>query len=128
MSTYGCGRLTCAPLVFATLIVIACSSACSTKNNPDEIRQRTAAATETLRRDTKAMVEGVKEGMGHDNKTININKASREELLTLPGLSQHEADRIIASRPLDNAHDLVARKVISKSEYEQIRDRIIAGH
>jgi competence protein ComEA len=107
---------------------IALSIACTTKDNPDEIRQRTAEATETMRRDTKAVVEGVKEGMGHDNKGININKASREDLLTLPGLSEREADRIIATRPFEDAHDLVSRHVISASEYDKIRDRIIAGH
>ena len=43
-------------------------AACSNKDNPDEIRRQTAAATETMRRDTKAVVEGVKEGM-HSDKT-----------------------------------------------------------
>jgi competence protein ComEA len=113
----------------ALAISIACTTlACTTKDNPDEIRQRTAEATETMRRDTKAVVEGVKEGMGHDSKAIDINKASREDLLTLPGLSEREADRIIASRPFNDAHDLVSRRVISASEYDKIRDRVIAGH
>jgi DNA uptake protein ComE-like DNA-binding protein len=107
------------------MAVIACSA---NKDNPDEIRRRTAAATETMRRDTKAVVEGVKEGMGSDSKAINVNKASREDLLTLPGLSEREVDRIIAARPYDDAHDLVSRHIISATEYDKIRDRIIAGH
>ena len=103
-------------------------TACSTKNNPDEIRRQTAEATETMRRDTKAVIEGVKEGMGRADKTININKASREDLLSLPGITEHEADRIIAARPFDNAHDLVKRHMLSQAEYDKIRDRVIAGH
>src|SRR5580692_1415353 len=104
-------------------------TACNGKSdNPDEIRRRTAEATETIRRDTKAVAEGVKEGMGRDNKAININKASREDLLTLPGVTEHEADRIIAQRPYDDAHDLVTRRVLPQAEYEKIRDRVIAGH
>jgi DNA uptake protein ComE-like DNA-binding protein len=118
-------------LIFGALLLglslLSAAIACTTKDNPDEIRQRTAEATETMRRDTKAVVEGVKEGMGRDNKAININKASREDLLTLPGLSEREADRIIAARPFTDAHDLVSRHVISASEYEKIRDRVIAG-
>lgn len=103
-------------------------SACnSSQNNPDEIRQRTAEATETVRRDAKAMAEGVKEGMSSD-KAININNASREDLLNLPGMTERDADRIIAERPFKNAHELVARHVISESEYDKISDRIIAGH
>jgi DNA uptake protein ComE-like DNA-binding protein len=118
--------LTALALVLASVIV--CTTACTTKDNPDEIRQRTAAATETMRRDTKAVVEGVKEGMGRDNKAININKASREDLLALPGVTEHEADRIIADRPYDDAHDLVTRHVLPQAEYDKISDRVIAGH
>ena len=81
-----------------------------------------------MRRDAKAMAEGVKEGMSRDKKTININKASREDLLTLPDISEHEADRIIAERPYDNTEDMVRRHVVPREEYDKISDRIIAGH
>lgn len=96
------------------------------RENPDEIRRRTAEATETMRRDAQAVAEGVKEGMGHQ-QAININRASREDLLSLPGLTEREADRIVADRPFQNAHDLVTRHVVSEEEYEKIRDRVIAG-
>ena len=115
--------------VLALVALLVGISACTSNrsDNPDEIRRRTAEATETLRQDTKAVVEGVKEGMSHDNKPIDINKASRADLLTLPGLTEREADRIIADRPFDTTHDLVKRRVISDSEYGKIEDRIIAG-
>ncbi len=80
-----------------------------------------------MRRDTKAVVEGVKEGMRSD-KAIDINTASREDLLNLPGMTPHEVDRIIAERPFKNAHELVARHIVPESEYAKISDRIIAGH
>jgi len=112
--------LTALPLLLGSIV------ACSTGDNPDEIRRQTAEATETMRRDTKAVVEGVKEGMSSD-KTININSASREDLLSLPGMTQREADRIIAERPFKNTHELVARHLIPESEYAKISDRIIAG-
>jgi DNA uptake protein ComE-like DNA-binding protein len=116
-------------LIFTSIIAatVAALSACSTKDNPDEIRQRTAEATATMRRDAKAVAEGVKEGMGRD-KTVNLNQASREDLLTLPGITERQADRIIAERPFDDAHDLVTRRVLSQQEYDKIRDRVIAGH
>jgi len=107
---------------------LASITACNTRDNPDQIRQRTAEATETIRRDAKAMAEGVKEGMNRDKKAINVNKASREDLLTLPGMTEHEADRIIAERPYDNTDDLVRRHVLPREEYDKISDRIIAGH
>jgi DNA uptake protein ComE-like DNA-binding protein len=108
-------------------LLLATLGACTNnKDNPDEIRQRTAEATETMRRDTKAVVDGVKEGMRSD-KAIDINSASRRDLLTLPGMTERDADRIIAARPFKNAHELVARHVIPESEYDKISGQIIAG-
>jgi competence protein ComEA len=122
-------RLYFRSLEFAALaLLVALLAACTdNKDSPDQIRQRTADATETMRRDAKAVAEGVKEGMSRD-KTININKASREDLTGLPGITEHEADRIMAARPFNNAHDLVTRRVLSEAEYARIRDRIIADH
>lgn len=114
--------------VFAISLPLASITACNTKDNPDEIRRRTAEATESVRRDAKAMAEGVKEGMARDKKTIDVNKASREELLSLPDITEHEADRIIAERPFDNTEDLVSRHLLPRAEYDKISDRIIAGH
>ncbi len=113
--------------LIALALPIVGATACSNKENPDEIRRQTAEATETMRRDTKAVVEGVKEGMRSD-KAIDINTASREDILSMPGITQHEADRIIAERPFKNAHELVARHIVPESEYAKISDRIIAGH
>ena len=114
-----CSWLIVVALLFAVLI------ACTTSDNPDQIRQRTAEATATMKRDTKAVVEGVKEGLG-GQKTINLNKASREDLLSLPGVTERQADRIIADRPFADAHDLVKRRVLSEAEYAKISDRVTA--
>ncbi|MDQ1388742.1 MAG: competence protein ComEA [Acidobacteriaceae bacterium] len=114
--------------VLTLVLPLATITACNAKDNPDEIRRRTAEATETMRRDAKAVAEGVKEGMSRDKKAIDINKASREDLLSLTGLTEHEADRIIAERPYDNTEDLVTRHVLPQGEYNRISDRIIAGH
>jgi DNA uptake protein ComE-like DNA-binding protein len=112
--------------VIALALPLLGVTACS-QDNPDEIRRQTARATETMRRDTKAVVEGVKEGMRSD-KAIDLNTASREDILNLPGITEREADRIVAERPFKNAHELVARHLISEAEYDKISDRIVAGH
>jgi competence protein ComEA len=112
--------------LLALAVLFAGVTACNNNQNPDEIRQRTAQATETVRRDTKAVVDGVKEGMASD-KTVNINRASREDLLNLPGITEREADRIVAERPFDNTYDLVTRHIVPQAEYDKVRDRIVAA-
>src|SRR5260370_35067898 len=56
-----------AGLIFVSVLAsITSLTGCSTKDNPDEIRQRTAEETATMKRDAKAAPEGVKEGVGRD--------------------------------------------------------------
>ena len=59
-------------------------------------------------------------------KQIDINRASREQLKTLPGIGDAEAARIIAGRPYVSKADLVDRKVLPEGLYISIRYRIIA--
>src|ERR1700678_3982958 len=108
-------------------IVVCTTIACTTKDNPDQIRERTAEATQTMRRDAKAVAEGVKDGMNSD-KALNVNEASRQDLLTLPGVTQHDADRIIAERPFHTAQEMVSRHVISEAEHARIQNGLVAGH
>jgi DNA uptake protein ComE-like DNA-binding protein len=108
--------------------ILGIFSACSPNQSPDQIRQKTAQDTATLKRDTKAVLEGVKEGMSSDKKVVDLNRASKDDLASLPGLDEHKADRIIAERPYADAHQLVTRHVLSQDEYAQIRDRVMVAH
>lgn len=75
------------------------------------------------------MAEGVKEGLASNSKTaIDLNKASKNDLLALPGITAPKADRIIAERPYADTHQLVTRHVVSEDEYAQIQDRILVTH
>jgi DNA uptake protein ComE-like DNA-binding protein len=47
-------------------------------------------------------------------------------LLSLPGMSDAGADRIIAGRPYGSASQLVGRRVISEQEYDRIKDQVTA--
>ena len=105
-------------------LILTAGMACSPNQTPDQIRQQTAQATEDVKRDTKAVAEGIREGLSN-KKTIDLNKASKDDLLTLPGVTSPRADRIIAERPYASAHQLVTRHVVSEDEYAQIQDRIV---
>jgi Helix-hairpin-helix motif len=117
------------PIRTAILLLIApiliAAGACNNQS-PDQIRKQTAEETAAMKRDTKAVAEGIKEGLA-DKKTIDINKASRDELTTLPGIDAHKADRIIAERPYADAHQLVSRHLLSEDEYAQIHSQVTAN-
>lgn len=114
--------------VWAVGILLAVGLACSPNQSPDQLREKTAEATATLKRDTKAVAEGVKEGLASSSKpSVDLNRASKDDLLSLPGITGQKADRIIAKRRYADTHQLVTRHVLSEDEYGQIRDRVLVS-
>ncbi len=110
--------------VFA-LVLLGGLSACAPNQNSQDLKERTARATAELKSDAKAVASGVKEGWSRD-KPLDINSATREQLSSLPGVTDAEADRVIAGRPYDDPAQLVTRKILPKSEYDTIADRLKA--
>lgn len=104
--------------------VLAALVACSPNQSPDEIRRKTAEDTAALKRDSKAVAEGVRDGLS-SKTSVDLNKASRDDLSSLPGITPDRADRIIAERPYASAHQLVTRHVVSEDEFARIQDRVV---
>ena len=111
---------------FAALLLSLSLGAACTNQNPDQIRQKTAEETAAIKRDTKAVAQGVKEGLSN-KKTVDLNKASKDDLASLPGITSQQADRIIAERPYASPHQLVTRSILSEDEYSQIQDRVVVS-
>jgi len=109
-------------LLVASMGVLA---AC-TNESPDQIRQKTAEETAAVKRDSKAVAEGLKDGLSN-KRSVDLNKAPKDELTSLPGITAREADRIISERPYASTHQLVTRHVLSEDEYSQIQDRVVVN-
>ena len=95
-------------------------------SKPDEVRERTAAATSEVGNDAKAVAEGVRDGLRRPTpgQTLDLNSASKAQLKTLPGITDREADRIVAGRPYSTDHDLLDRRILSREEYDKIADSV----
>jgi len=65
-------------------------------------------------------------GAAKDGPLIDINTATEEELASLPGIGEARSRSIVKGRPYARKDELVRRKIIPQSVYDQIRDRIIA--
>jgi len=110
--------------VFA--IVLLCGlAACTSNQDPQALKEKTAQATAELKGDAKAVAAGVREGWSRD-KPLNVNTATREQLMSLPDVTGAEADGVIAGRPYDDPNQLVTRRILPKSKYDKIADRLIA--
>ena len=59
---------------------------------------------------------------------VDINHASLDELLKVPGLSRVWAARIVRFRPYRTKDDLLDKGVVSSAVYDRIKDFVIAHH
>jgi DNA uptake protein ComE-like DNA-binding protein len=109
-----------------TILLIALECTSCTRQNPQDLKEKTAHATAELKRDAKAVASGVREGWSK-YKTEDLNNATKEQLMTLPGINEADADRIIGARPYNRPDDLVTRHIISKKKYDRVSDLLKVG-
>jgi DNA uptake protein ComE-like DNA-binding protein len=114
--------LVCAiPLCFT-----GCTGCNSKPSSPDQVREKTAEATAELKENAKAVAQGVREGLSRPSpdKPLDLNTASKSQLMSLPGMDDASADRVIAGRPYSSEHQLLERRIISHEEYNKIADSV----
>ncbi|HEY3928741.1 MAG TPA: helix-hairpin-helix domain-containing protein [Candidatus Koribacter sp.] len=113
--------------ILAALALLLFLGACTSSPSPDQIRRDTAKATANAKADTKAVADGIKEGLhkGDANSgSVDINSASKDELMHLPGITDARAERIIAARPYRHPDELVSKKVLTQGEYDRISGQV----
>jgi len=57
---------------------------------------------------------------------VDINSASKEDLMKLPGITDEVAEKIIAGRPYKTKTELTKKNVLTKAEYSKVRSRVVA--
>lgn len=102
-------------LVLATVFLAAASFSLNAQTDEKAGRPPTPKSTQTVR--TKAAPKVA---------LVDINRATKAELKTLPGIQDPQADRIIAGRPYPTKARLVTRNILSAELYEAIKKRIVA--
>jgi competence protein ComEA len=57
---------------------------------------------------------------------IDLNSASRDDLMNLDGIGEVRADAIIRARPFKAKTELVERRLIPEALYDKIADKVMA--
>lgn len=83
-----------------------------------------AATKAPAKSDAKAAAQGTTKAA--TGTLVDINSATAEELDALPGIGKAYSDKIIKNRPYRAKNELVDKKILPRSVYAKIKDRIIA--
>ena len=60
------------------------------------------------------------------HEMVDLNSATKEDLMKLPGVGDATADKIIAGRPYKTKAELASKKILTAKQYAKVRAMVIA--
>ncbi len=117
---------------------------CNSHPSDQEVQQKAAQTTQQVKQSAQqaadtarvaaanaedkinAVAAGVKQGLqsGPSAPVVDLNNATRDQLVTLPGITSAKARRIIEARPYSAAGDLVSKNLLTQEQFDRISGRV----
>jgi competence protein ComEA len=110
------------PLDLLVLLVTVCLVAGSVFGQTKDTGKETKSTTSSPKSPEKKTTARSEK----NTNLIEINSAPKLELMTLPGIGDADAQKIIDGRPYRAKNELVRKNLIPQATYDKIEDSIIA--
>ncbi len=112
------GALTAVALLAASPLMAQTSATTDTKAPATKMAP---AKTEATKAESKMAPKAAA-----TTETLDINTATATQLEALPGIGKVRAEAIVKGRPYKAKDELVDKKILSKSVYDHVKEKIIA--
>jgi competence protein ComEA len=82
--------------------------------------------TTSPQKSTATKTEAAPASKAAKHELIDLNSATKEQLMTIPGIGDAYADKIIAGRPYKMKSELKTKKIIPDATYSKIASHVVA--